>query len=241
MATVSKLTRGAVAGNGWTNPANATADDAVYATCAPAKNATVTGDWDFAAFTDAELPVGSTINSVTIETQFKVSTASSVATYHHQPLNNGVAGTDATDTTEPTADKIVTNAAFSTVPTETDLKTAGRIVARAAGQRGNNNTAVTFSLDYAKVTVDYTAPVTDRRLQASVIEVEAPTAPRRLIASVLEVETPTAPRRLHASSLEAEVGAAPRRMLVSGVEFEVPAAGGSDAWHQHRMPLLGIG
>lgn len=156
MATVSKFTRGAVSGNGWTNSANLVADDGVTATCSPAKNGTVTGDWDYAAFTDAEIPVGATINSVTMETQFHVSTASSVATFHYQNGDNGSFGTDSTDTTEPIADKIVTTALWSSTPTEADLKTAGRIVSRIAGQRGNSNTGVAFAVDYAKITVDYT-------------------------------------------------------------------------------------
>ena len=157
MATVSQFTRGAVAGNGWTNAANATADDGSYATCAPGKNATVTGDWDFAAFTDTDIPVGSTINSVTIETQWHISTTSSNETYHQQNVDGGTAGTETTDTTGTTADKVTQTTAWSTLPTIAELKTAGQIVARIKGQRGNSNTAVTFSLDYIKITVDFTA------------------------------------------------------------------------------------
>ena len=59
MTIASKATRGAVGTNNWTNPANATADDGVnYATALPAKNGSVDGDWDFAAFTDGEIPAG---------------------------------------------------------------------------------------------------------------------------------------------------------------------------------------
>jgi hypothetical protein len=156
MATVSKFTRGAVSGNGWTNAANATGDDGSYSTCAPAKNATISGDWDFAAFSDAELPVGATINSVTLEFQFKVSTTSSVATFHYGTVDSVGTLSDSTDATEPTADKIVTTSTWDTAPTESNLKTAGSLKARAQGQRGNSNNAVTFSLDYVTITVDYT-------------------------------------------------------------------------------------
>lgn len=158
MATVSKFTRGAVAGNGWTNAANATADDGTYATCIPAKNGTTTGDWDFDAFTGSDIASGSTINSVTIEAQWKISTTSSIETYHQQNFNGGVGGTETTDTTGTTADKVTQTTSWSSTPSETDVKTAGQLVATIKGQRGNSNTAVTFSLDYIKVTVDYTAP-----------------------------------------------------------------------------------
>lgn len=157
MSTVAKFTRGAVAGNGWTNASRATADDGSYATCGPSKNQTTTGDWDWDAFTDSEIPVGSTIDSVTLEVQWKVSTTSSVATFHYRVGNNGSFDTDQTDTSEPTGDK-TSSVAYAAAPSETDVKTAGRLVARIAGQRGNSNTAVTFSLDYAKLTVAFTAP-----------------------------------------------------------------------------------
>lgn len=162
MAIISKFTRGAVAGNGWTNATNATADDGVYATCAPAKGSSVAGQWDFAAFSDAEIPVGSTINSVTLEAQFKVSTTSSIATFNLANIVGGIAGTNLADTTEPLADKIVTNASWISTPNETNLKTAGACIAAISGQRGNSNTGVTFSLDYIKITVDYTAASPNR-------------------------------------------------------------------------------
>lgn len=158
MATVSKFTRGAVAGNGWTNAGNTTGDDGSYATAAPSKNGTITGDWDFAAFSDAEIPVGSTINSVTAEVQWKVSTTSSVATFGVRGVLGGAAQTETTVATEPTTDTITTRTFDTAVPTELNLKTAGDVVVRCRGTRGNSNTAVTFSLDYAKITVDYTVP-----------------------------------------------------------------------------------
>lgn len=156
MATVSKFTRGAVAGNGWSNTGNASADDSVFATATPAKNQTVTGDWDFAAFTDAELPVGATINFVVAEVQWKVSTTSSVATLGITPILNGSPGPEGVITAEPTFES-TEQKTFDTTPSETDLKTAGNLVVRCRATRGNSNTAFTASIDYVKVTVDYTA------------------------------------------------------------------------------------
>ncbi len=158
MALATKATRGAVAGNGWTSPANATADDGSYATAAPAKNGTVTGDWDFAAFTDAEIPVGSSVSSVVIRAQYKVSVNTSIATLQSHCVNNGTDVNSSNDTAEPLADTNF-DVTFTTKPTLADLKTAGRIVARLVAQRGNSSTAVTFSLDYVELRVTYTPPV----------------------------------------------------------------------------------
>lgn len=164
MATVTKATRGAVAGNAWTSPANAVSDNSVYATAAPAKNADVLGDWDFAAFTDAEIPVGSRITQVRLRYQFKVSTTSSVADATFTNVKGGVAGGSVNDATEPTADKDVL-VTFTSTPTEADLKTAGLIVARADAHRGNSTTAVTFSLDYVELQVDWSPVDTGQAAQ----------------------------------------------------------------------------
>jgi len=142
---------------GYTNPTNAYADDAVYATAAPgAKNTSVTSDYGFPAFTTTDIPDGSTINSVTAEIQFNVSTTSSIATQGLQ-LENGstLLGTEATDTTEPAADTLLTHQVTTGIA-QADLQTANTVKARVRAGRGNSSTAVTFSLDYVKLTVDYT-------------------------------------------------------------------------------------
>lgn len=184
MATVTKYTRGAVTGNGWTNAANATAEDNTnYATAAPAKNSRVEGDWDFAAFTDGELPVGSTINSVTIRCNYKVSTTASIASLGVQAGNNGSFDTEETHTTEPLADTNF-DVVFNTAPSITDLKTAGRLVARVDGIRGNDNDAVTISLDSVALIVDYTEPDTTDELTANSITTGTPTLTSAAVGQV---------------------------------------------------------
>src|SRR3990167_5523366 len=122
MATATKATRGAVGTNDWTTPENASADDGVnYATCAPGKNASVIGDWDFAAFTDGEIPVGSLINSVIIRSNYKVSTTLSIASLGVQAGNNGAFDAEETHATEPTTDTDF-NVTFNAAPSITDLK-----------------------------------------------------------------------------------------------------------------------
>ncbi len=157
MATVTKATRGGVAGNSWTNPGNALTDNGVYSTCAPAKNGTVVGDWDFAAFTDAEIPPGSTIDQVRVKVNWKASSSTLPIDLTISGVNNGTTVGSATDNTPATTDSDITYT-FTTTPSETDLKTAGRIVAHLAGHRGNTNTAVTISADYVEIAVDYTEP-----------------------------------------------------------------------------------
>lgn len=223
MTLVTKATRGAVGTNNWTNPANATADDGVYATAAPAKNSSVIGDWDFAAFSDAELPIGATINSVTIRAQYKVSTAASVASLGVQAGNNGAFDAEETHTTEPTVDTDF-DVVFNTAPTETDLKTAGRLVARIRGIRGNSNNAVTFSLDYVELRVDYST-ISPTRGLISWAEAEAPFQATRGRVSFAELEAPFALTRGLISWAEQEAPsppADPTRGLISWVEFEAP-------------------
>ncbi len=157
MATATKFSRGAATPNSWANAGSALADDGLYASAAPGKNATVSGDWDFAAFTDAEIPVGATIDSALIEAQWKVSTTASVATLGLHGLIGGVAdGAETVVTTEPTVDTIAQKAI---VVTESDVKTAGQVVARVRATRGSTNTAFTATLDYVKLVVTYTAAV----------------------------------------------------------------------------------
>lgn len=157
MATVTKFANAnAVVTTGYTNPTNAYADDSVYATAAPGKNGVVNSDYGFPAFTTSDIPAGSTIDSVTAEIQFKVSTTSSIATQDLQLNNNGtLLGSMQTDATEPTTDKLLTHQVTTGI-SQSDLQTANFIKARVGSQRANSNTAVTFSLDYVKLTVAYT-------------------------------------------------------------------------------------
>lgn len=141
-------------GAGLTNPNNAFADDATYATAAPGKNVTLAtryGDFNFGRF----IAVGAVITKVEIIYEFLTSTTSSVATARTYYKVGGVAGSNNDDATEPAADKTVT----------VDV-TAGRSWARAdllngtfevvlAAVQGSSSTAVTFSFDYVQVRVTY--------------------------------------------------------------------------------------
>ncbi len=154
MATVTKAANAhTVVATGWTNPGNAFASTGnnVYATAAPAKNATVNGDFGFATFT--EFDSSATINSVTVTVEWKVS-VTTVATLGVQLRNNGAAvGTETTfsSTTEAQSTQVAVSGISAL-----DLLN-GLVVARVRDARGNNNTAHTGSLDFVSLTVDYTA------------------------------------------------------------------------------------
>lgn len=159
MPTVSKFASYHTAiTTGYTNPSNGFNDDGVYATAAPAKNAEVSAYWGFAGFTTEEIPDGAIINSVTIEHEFKVSTTASIAEEYFQIFKGTTGqGTEQSDLTEPLTDKVVSHQVTNGI-TLSDLRQDNYVRLRTRSRRGNSNTAVTFYIDYVKITVDYTTP-----------------------------------------------------------------------------------
>lgn len=159
MATVTGFaSTNAVVTTGWTNPTNAYADDTSYATATIAAKTTVVAS-RFGGFgVQASIPSSSTINSVTAEAVFKVSTTASVARFDLQLEwpSGTLQGTQTQDATEPTTDKVITQAVAAGL-TWANLAD-GTLFVRATADQGNSATSCTYSLDYVKVTVDYTPP-----------------------------------------------------------------------------------
>jgi hypothetical protein len=163
MPTVTKgASSNAVVTTGWTNPTNAQAatGDNVYATAAPAKNATVSSDFGFsfslADFVGATSAADVVIDQVVCTCEWKVSTTT-VATLGVQLRNGATAlGTETTfsSTTESDSTQTVTSGV-----TAADL-IAGSLKARVRDTRGNSTTAHTGSLDFVKVDVTYHVVVT---------------------------------------------------------------------------------
>ena len=157
MATVTKFPQSnALITTGWTLPNNAHADDAAYATAAPAKNSSIITDYyNFAM----DIPSDATINSITFEVQYKSSvTTSTGATLTLQSiLNTTLMGSEITGSMN-LADTIINGATSGTwtVAQLNDNTQAGGFKLRLSGKRTTSNTAVTWSVDYVKVTVDYT-------------------------------------------------------------------------------------
>jgi hypothetical protein len=160
LATVQKFgnANAASTGAGFTNPTNAYADDGSYATCAPAKNGGIGSDYGFPAFASQDIPDGATINSVAVEIQYKSSTTGSANASMRLQLENGTlldaeqsGGMSTTDTT-------LTHSVASGIALD-DLRNANGVQARVTGRRGNSNTAITWSVDYVRLTVDYTPAV----------------------------------------------------------------------------------
>ena len=128
----------------WTNPNNAKLDDGVYATTGGTRNS----NHDLIASSFSHfIPAGATINSVTVEVQYKLSTASSASTLTLQAQKSGVlSGTARAITTEPLTDTVLTNANTGTWSVA-DLANA-RVLFRV---RRTSNTACTYSVDYIAI------------------------------------------------------------------------------------------
>lgn len=162
MTTVSKFaSSNAVVTTGWTSPTNAYADDTSYATAAiNSKNTSITSDFGFASFTTGDIPDGAQINSVTVEILFFSNTTGSTNAVLGLELFNNAASDAAETTYGMSLAEVTQTKTFSTVPSLTDLRTAGRLQARVRGNRASSNTAITWSLDYVKITVDYSVVTT---------------------------------------------------------------------------------
>jgi len=150
---------------GWTNPSNAfaTTTDGVFATISSVKNTTQNGDFGFANFTTAEIPDGSTINSVTVTVNWGM-TASVTGGVLGTQLRNGSTslGTETTQTsiTQQNATQVVTSGVSLS-----DLRSASTLLkARTRCTKGNTSTAMTGNLDFLSLTVDFTPPPPGDRL-----------------------------------------------------------------------------
>jgi hypothetical protein len=157
LATVTKYAQSnASITTGWTNPTYGYTDDANFATSAPAKNSSVISDYyNF----DFQIPVGSTINSVTFEILYKSSTtASTGATITVQPILNATLRGTAKSGAMNTNETVISSALAGTwsLAELNDNTQAGGFKLRLSGKRTSSNTAITWSLDYVKATVDYT-------------------------------------------------------------------------------------
>jgi predicted CxxxxCH...CXXCH cytochrome family protein len=168
----------------WGTPTNAYADDTAYAsvTSVVARGAYAS---DFGTYGfDTAIPVGSTINSVTVGVAWYVSAALSRATtLSVQPYVSGASqGTALTNTAQPTSIYVE-----PTSPTYTLTRAQlldGVFVVRASLTRGNVTTTQTGYLDYVSVTVDYTPPINDTTLgTVSAIQTTAGTPPSLAITA----------------------------------------------------------
>ncbi|MGB7595254.1 MAG: hypothetical protein WBL80_06790, partial [Erysipelotrichaceae bacterium] len=141
-------------GSNFLNPTNLRANDGVYCTVtAAAKN--ITSQIFLEGFAHS-IPAGSTINSIIANVERKMSTTSSIQSVAIQVYKAAVAmGTKTTNTTEPSADTVLSNANTGAW-TYDDLANLRVLLENI---RGNSTVACTISYDYVSVTVDYTEPV----------------------------------------------------------------------------------
>lgn len=143
----------------WTNPTNVQADDnAVAATTIAAKGTTherQQGNYGF----DSEIPAGSTINSVALEVEHRVSTASGIAFLENLAYISSTAGAVNSNDAEPTT---LTAQSFTNYArpgggswARADLLN-GTFSTGIRARSGNSATSVTYEWDYIRVVVDYT-------------------------------------------------------------------------------------
>lgn len=152
---------GGVFNGSWTGAVSTVqSDNSVYATAAPGKNQEYASVFEV-PFSTAEVPAGAIINSALVEIQVKCSTTSSIGIVTSslfadsgQATAIGAVPGVQTPATEPTAD---TTFSFTRNPTEAQIRD---LWVRVQGTRGNSNTALTWSLDFVRVTVNYTDPPT---------------------------------------------------------------------------------
>jgi len=158
---------------------------------------------------DFQVPTGATINSITIETRYKLSTNASTATFvMAATAGTTVRGTEYSDTSEPTTDTVRTTTNVGTWTVEelnSNLSSGFNI--RIGGTRGSSNTAVTGSVDYVKATVDYTPAA----VNATITGVAA-TSSADLIEPTLYVE---ASRSISAPIMEAGATSQVPSVLIS--------------------------
>ena len=163
MATqVTKFVSGSSAsGMEMSNPTYVYADDTSYATyTSTSRNLNqIVGYWTNLNF---EIPADATINSVTVEGNCQIDALVTGVGYGVQLYKGGTTavGSEATQAFSSTnTDTTCTQSITSSLPSVAELNATGDsgLRVRARCYNGNSNTSRTFSLDYLKVTVDYTA------------------------------------------------------------------------------------
>lgn len=160
--TVKAANAHTVVATGWTTPTNAysTANDLANATIATVKNATVSGDFGFPAFTTADIPDHATIQSVIVRTTWSMSVT----------VTGGVLGMQLRRNTGGVALGSETTAANPLVPTDaaqtgtgatlTDLRTANELRARLRATKGNSSTGSDGRLDRVYLEVNWVETIT---------------------------------------------------------------------------------
>jgi len=155
--TVAADRHTAVVNGGWTNPSNAysTTGDNVYATAASVKSASVTGDFGFPS---ANVPAGATINAVRYVVEWKMSASVTGGLLGLIARDFGISDS-AAEVTQTTTTEAQSTITFVSTPPLIDLNTDGRMEARVRLAKGNTNTAMTGSVDFVRMEIDYTAAV----------------------------------------------------------------------------------
>lgn len=138
------------------NPTNAYADDGSYMTAVTTKRSSS----DYITYYNfaCGIPTGSTINSITMEVQWKVSTTASILSMDASLRRSDVQqGSSITNSSEPTTDTTENTSSVGTwtVAQLNDNTLATGPCIRIFIDRGATNTNGDVLVDYVKLTIDY--------------------------------------------------------------------------------------
>ncbi len=145
--------------DGWTNTSNMYADDGVYAETAPAQSSVNETKVSGFGFT---IPDDATITNITAEVEWHVSTQSSIATLQfHKHFNGSDIGNTYSNSSEPLSDIVGSSSKDdpSLTPAQANTDGASGLSIFIRGSRGNSAIAVTFYIDFVRVTITYTQPI----------------------------------------------------------------------------------
>ncbi len=156
--------------DGWTNSSNAYTDDSSYAETSPIKNSALDVYYSGFGFT---IPSDAIIYRILAEYEYHVSTQSSLAIFaSHTHYNGADIGNTYQDTSEPLSDTIRQNnyAVTTLTPTKANTDGSGGMAVLIRGSRGNSDTAVTFYLDFVRLTIWYYIPYSDTETETPPVD-----------------------------------------------------------------------
>ena len=190
-ATGDDTTRGNVA---WTNPGNVSADDGVYATRSGARRTNSDEYWLIPAFS---IPNGSTVNSVLCEVRWKGSANNATARTFQFYVGTTAKTPALTGTSNPTAD--TTQSWSPTGVTLAELQGSDLAVLTRFNPDSN---ATTYTIDFVRVTADYTEPVgsTTGTLSGTVPAVSGSVSGESVAASTTGAVSGSVPRATFSGS-----------------------------------------
>lgn len=141
----------------WNNPPNGYSDDGAYFDIDGVRNTSFYIHFSDFGFT---IPAGSTINAITFEIEYKVSSTASAGNIYLSARYDGSTYVSFNTTNEPLTDTLFQGVVQPYVFSVEQLNSS--LLAASVGVRMTGNKACNYMFDYVSVTVDYTEPSNDK-------------------------------------------------------------------------------